>query len=151
LVPPHNLGFWPRLDTRGAFSGMAVADPNHRATFGMGGEQLGQRRIISADPFQEDLDPCATQEPDVRPRTTFTIDECAGLTIIQAGKGVVGDIGLNAAAGKIPGGHPGGEDHLGAFGPRPSALYGDQGCERASLTGVANPAQGWPHVVSHSE
>jgi hypothetical protein len=77
---PQGLGL---LDTQ---SLQAVADPEGRRP-GLGQVQQGAgRRVVGFDLLDQDLDPRAAQQADVRPGAAVAIDEAPRLAVGQAGR-----------------------------------------------------------------
>jgi len=128
-----------------------VADPLRGLARVAKGEQPPNRRVVGRDPLDQDVDPRATEQPDVRPWAAGPVDEAARLAVRQAGFGVAGDVGLQAAAGKEPGEDPLADHHLRADRPRPAAIERDDGGEGAGPASRPRLSQRRARIVAEAE
>jgi len=128
-----------------------IADPLGRRARVPQRQQPRDRGVVRRDPLDQDIDACAAEQADVRPGAAGAVDEPARLAVGQAGLGVAGDVGLEAAAGEEAGEDAYADHHLGADRPRAAAIEPDDGGERARPVGRARRFQRRPRVVAEAE
>tara|TARA_R100000935_G_scaffold48554_1_gene73185 strand:- start:56603 stop:57118 length:516 start_codon:yes stop_codon:yes gene_type:complete len=97
IVPANGALPRPGFLGRRAEPPDAIAQPDAGSALILGGKEIGQRGIVARHLLQEDLDPRAAQELNVRPGAALAIDQGARRAVLKTGLGVGGHIGLDTA------------------------------------------------------